>query len=262
MKTLTLNDFYCRLETANSLDDFQALAVGLRDFYGIEHIVYHWISVDGEPFGFGTYTPTWAQRYVEQDYLRIDPVVLGCYQHAQPLDWKRADWSSRQAKEFRKDAIAHGIGRQGFSIPVRGPNGQFAMLSVSDSCDDETWEAFIIKHQRDLILIAFFFNQKALSFNSSRVPEPTRPLSPREVDALTFLAMGYARGQVAEMLSISEHTLRAYIESARFKLGASNTVHAVAKAISEGQIIIGGAARAAEGEWPGRDARLDRDVHH
>lgn len=65
--------------------------------------------------------------------------------------------------------------------------------------------------------------------------------------------MGYSRGQVADLLNISEHTLRAYIESARFKLGALNTTHAVARATSEGLIIIGGAARAAPGGWPGRE---------
>ena len=55
------------------------------------------------------------------------------------------------------------------------------------------------------------------------------------------------------MLSISEHTLRAYIESARFKLGSLNATHAVAHALSEGLIVIGGAARAAAGNWPGRE---------
>ena len=67
--------------------------------------------------------------------------------------------------------------------------------------------------------------------------------------------MGYGRGQVAEMLSISEHTLRAYIESARFKLGALNTTHAVARALTEGLIVVGGAARAAEGGWPGKQPK-------
>ena len=99
---------------------------------------------------------------------------------------------------------------------------------------------------------------KALEFEKNRAPEPTRGLSPREIDALTFLAMGYARGQVADMLSISEHTLRAYIESARFKLGAMNTTHAVARAMVEGLIIVGGSARKAEGDWPGRDQSLRR----
>jgi DNA-binding CsgD family transcriptional regulator len=63
-------------------------------------------------------------------------------------------------------------------------------------------------------------------------------LSPREVDAMTLLAVGYSRAQVADRLSISEHTLRAYVESARFKLGASNTTHAVARALSRGLIVV------------------------
>lgn len=256
--TLTLNDFFRRLETAETLEEVHALSLELRDHYQIDHLVYHWISADGEPYGFGSYPSEWAARYVEKDYLRIDPVVIGCFQSVQPMDWKKLDWSSRPAQSFRRDAVNHGIGNQGYSVPVRGPNGQFAVLSVSHTCDDDVWEAWTMEHQRDLILVAHFLNQRSMEFEQERVPETTRPLSPREVDALTFLAMGYARGQVAEMLSISEHTLRAYIESARFKLGATNTVHAVAKAIADGHIIVGGAARAAEGAWPGREELLTR----
>jgi len=255
--TLTLITFFQQLEAANTRGDLHRLTLELRDHYQIEHIVYHWVSADGEPYGFGSYDPAWAQRYVAMDYLRIDPVVLGCFQGAHPVDWKKLDWSSRRAQDFRKDAVTHGVGTQGYSVPIRGPNGQFALLSVSHTCDDDVWEAFTQQHQRDLILVAYYLNKKAMEFEADRVPETTRPLSPREVDALTFLAMGYARGQVAEMLAISEHTLRAYIESARFKLGASNTVHAVAKAIADGHIIVGGAAPAAAGAWPGRAADFD-----
>lgn len=255
MNRLFLDGFLHKLESARALDEIQELIVSLRDHYKIDHVVYHWVSADGEQYGFGTYAPDWAQRYSEKDYLRVDPVISGCFQRSHPLDWKRLDWSSKPAKAFRLDAIAHGVGNQGYSIPVRGPNGQFALLSVSHTCDDDVWAAFTIEHQRDLLLIAHFLNQKALEFEKNRVPEPVRTLSPREVDALTFLAMGYGRGQVAEMLSISEHTLRAYIESARFKLGASNTIHAVAKALAEGQIVVGGSARGAEGGWPGRQPR-------
>jgi len=262
VKTLTLNDFFRNLEIAETLGDLHELALGLRDHYKIDHLVYHWISADGEPYGFGSYPLEWAQRYVEKDYLRVDPVVMGCYHGAHPVDWKRLDWSTKVARDFRQDAISFGIGNQGYSVPVRGPNGQFALLSVSHTCGDDVWEAFTLEHQRDLILVAYYLNQKALEFETNRVPEVTRPLSPREVDALTFLAMGYARGQVAEMLAISEHTLRAYIASARFKLGAANTMHAVAKAINDGHIIIGGASRAAEGAWPGRDERLERPAQN
>jgi DNA-binding CsgD family transcriptional regulator len=176
--------------------------------------------------------------------------VIGCFQRAHPIDWKRLDWSSKAARAFRADSIAHGVGSQGFSVPIRGPSGQFALFSVSSDRDDAAWAEFTRTHQREVILAGLLINQTALDLASGRMPEPARGLSPRETDALTFLAMGYGRGQVADMLSISEHTLRAYIEGARLKLGALNTVHAVARAVSEGLIVTGGAVRFAKGGWP------------
>lgn len=58
------------------------------------------------------------------------------------------------------------------------------------------------------------------------------------MDAMTLLAIGYSRVQVAVSLSISEHALRPYIGSARFKLGALNTTLAVARALSLGLIVV------------------------
>lgn len=227
-----------KLETASDIAQMQRVAHELRDYLEIDHIVYHWVSGAGDQYGAGTYAPAWVERYVEKDYLRVDPVIQGCYQRFHPVDWKRLDWSGKAARAFQREAIEFGVGNQGYSVPVRGPNGQFALFTASHNCDDDTWAQFTTQKRRDLILIAHAFNQKALEFEPDRQGPTAASLSPREVDAITLLAMGYSRAQVAETLSISEHTLRAYIESARFKLGAQNTVHAVARAISRGLIVI------------------------
>lgn len=226
------------LEHATGVEDLQRLIVALRDHFAVDHMVYHWVNSNGEQYGCGTYSDEWVERYITKDYLKIDPVVSGCYQRFHPVDWKRLDWSSRASRQFQADAIQHGVGNQGFSIPIRGPNGQFAMFTVSDNAADDAWAEFAETNRRDLILIAYYFNQKALEFEPGRTPEPAPALSPREVEAMTFLAIGYSRAQVAQMLAISEHTLRVYIESARFKLGAQNTTHAVARAISRGLIVV------------------------
>ncbi|PSL22220.1 regulatory LuxR family protein [Shimia abyssi] len=226
------------LESAQGLEALQGAIEELREHFSVDHMVYHWVSSSGEQYGCGTYSPIWVQRYLDRNYIRVDPVIIGCYQRFHPVDWKRLDWSSKAAREFQKEAIDHGIGNQGFSIPIRGPNGQFALFSVSHHCDDDTWATFTDANRRDLILIAHEFNQKALELEPGRTPDQQRALSPREVDAMTLIAMGYSRAQVAETLSISEHTLRVYIESARFKLGALNTTHAVAQAMSRGLIVV------------------------
>jgi len=229
------------LEGATELSGLQTAIERLRDHFAVDHMVYHWVSGQGDQYGCGTYSADWVQRYVEKDYLRVDPVIQGCYQRFHPVDWKRLDWSGKAARAFQAEAIEYGVGNQGYSVPVRGPNGQFALFTVSHNCDDASWATFTERHRRDLILIAHYFNHKALELEPDRKPEPAQPLSPREVDAMTLLAMGYSRAQVADTLSISEHTLRVYIESARFKLGAMNTVHAVARALSRGLIVIEGA---------------------
>ena len=226
------------LERADSLEGMQAAAVALRAHYGVAHLVYHWVDSRGDQYGCGTYSDEWKNKYLEENYLRVDPVIIGCFQRFHPVDWKRLDWSSRAAREFGRVAAEYGVGNQGLSIPVRGPNGQFALFTVNDSCDDSAWAEFIEQNRRHLILIAHFFNEKALDLEPGRKPEQQQALSPREVDAMTLLAMGYTRAQVADTLSISENTLRVYIESARFKLGAVNTTHAVARAISRGLIVV------------------------
>lgn len=226
------------LEASDTLDALQEASEQLRDTYKIAHIVYHWVDSAGDQYGCGTYSEAWRTRYLEQNYLRVDPVIMGCYQRFHPVDWKRLDWSSKAARAFLTEAITYGVGNQGFSVPIRGPNGQFALFTVSDNCDDAAWARFTQDNRRNLLLVAHAFNQKALEFEPDRTPDQGQSLSPREVDAMTLLALGYSRAQVAQTLSISEHTLRVYIESARFKLGAMNTTHAVARALSRGLIVV------------------------
>ena len=226
------------LEAADALEALQTATEELCNYYRIKHVVYHWVDSAGDQYGCGTYCDEWRERYLEQQYLRVDPVIAGCFQRFHPVDWKQLDWSAKPAQDFLKEAIRYGVGNQGYSIPVRGPNGQFALFTANHDCSDEEWQLFTEAHRRELILAAHCFNERALSLEPDRVPDQSRALSPREVDAMTFLAMGYSRAQVANTLSISEHTLRVYIESARFKLGALNTTHAVARALSRGLIVV------------------------
>lgn len=226
------------LERATCHNDLQDLVVRLRDLYDVDHVVYHSVNRSGEQYAALTYDADWVERYIAEDYARIDPVVQGCYQRFNPVDWKRLDWSSPKARKFMSEAKEAGVGNQGLSVPIRGPNGQFALFTACAQSSDATWANYIRSHVSDLILIAHFINQKALELDHGTDVLSSAALSPREIDTLSLLAMGYSRPQAADSLSISEHTLRVYIESARHKLGAQNTTHAVAKAIANGLISV------------------------
>lgn len=236
--TANLEALLTCLQNADTLEDFQAATEAVRDHYQVLHCVYHWVNSDGERFGAGTYSGAWVDRYLEMDYLRMDPVLFRCFQRFEPINWKDIDWTTKAAKAMFMDALEYGLGNQGYSIPVHGPQGQFAVFTLNHDCDDDTWLEFVEANSRDLIVLAHEFNKTALSFEhgADGITAPT--LSPRELAAIRCLARGLSRAQASAELGISEHTLRVYIESARHKLGALNTTHAVARALSTGIIIV------------------------
>ncbi|MDT0681762.1 LuxR family transcriptional regulator [Roseicyclus sp. F158] len=224
------------IRSAETVEDLQKATEAVSRHYAVDHFVYHWVNNAGERFGAGTYTAEWVDHYVEQGYLRVDPVILGSLQRADPTNWRDLDWSSKSAKQFRADAIEHGVGNQGLSIPVRGPTGQLAVLTISHNCDDVVWNAFCEENTHDLLILAHEFNLKALEFETVANPAPS--LSSEERDAIACLARGMDMTQAAEELGVSERAIRVRTEGARHKLGALNTTHAVARAISYGLIVV------------------------
>ncbi|MEE4189362.1 MAG: autoinducer binding domain-containing protein [Roseobacter sp.] len=225
------------LEQADTLDKLYRATFLMRDLYEVKNIVYYWVNSVGENYGAGTFTSEWAEHYVERGYNKIDPVVLGCLQRFDPTNWKDLDWSPKAARDFLKDALAHGVGAQGLTIPIRGPNGQYAVFTINDDRDDQEWDEFVREHKRELMIIAYEFNKRGLDFEERGTETTHGKLSPRELSALTYLARGLSRNQAAHHMNISEHTLRVYIESSRHKLGALNTTHAVARALNNGLIV-------------------------
>lgn len=61
-------------------------------------------------------------------------------------------------------------------------------------------------------------------------------LAPREIDVLTLAAQGKMRGEIAEMLFLSEATVKEYLQSACQKLGATNKTQASVLAVLLGLI--------------------------
>lgn len=226
------------LRGVSSHEAFQAATEQVRDHFGVLHAVYHWVNSAGERFGAGTYSSAWVDRYVARDYLRMDPVIFGSFQRFTPVNWKALDWSSKAARAMWRDALAHGLGNQGYTVPVRGPNGQFALFTLNTDASDDAWEAFITANAQPLMILAHEFNRKALELEQGGEAQAAPTLSPRELAAMRCLAQGMTRAQAAAELGISEHTLRVYVESARHKLGALNTTHAVARALATGRIIV------------------------
>ncbi|MCP5072049.1 MAG: LuxR family transcriptional regulator [Rhodobacteraceae bacterium] len=230
--------FLERTAQCSTFEDLYQQVGALRDIFQVNHVIYHSVKRDGEPYALATYGAEWANYYEGEEMYNIDPVVLGAFDRFHPYNWKSLDWERKSARQLMLDAIDGGVGNQGISVPIRGPHGEFALFSLSHHCSDAVWAKFISNYMSDLLLVGHFLHQSARRIEHGSEAQLYATLSPRENDALRLLSAGLNRCSIAEQLKISEHTLRVYIESARHKLGAANTIHAVAKAMSQGLIAL------------------------
>jgi DNA-binding CsgD family transcriptional regulator len=196
-----------------------------------------WWRIKGS-LGASTYNPAWGERYAEQDFMRIDPVVEGAARSFVPINWKELDWSDRRRRQLLREAVDFGVGNQGYTVPIHGPNGQFAIFVLNATCSDQKWEQFIAAQRSAILVISHFFHQKVLDITKVFGDPPPPKLSSRETDVLTHLALGKNRSQIAYDLKISENTLRVYADSARHKLGALNMPHAIAIGVKKGLVKI------------------------
>lgn len=261
--TAAIQRLFESLPPQGSIDELGVVIERIRDVYDVDHVVYHAtclgrsVTLQSEGQGLGrlshgsglwyrdpsalvtsSYPVGWVEHYVNEDYKKIDPVVESATSSFLPYDWKALRWDTKRKQRIISEGVDAGLGNQGYTVPIRGPDGQFALFSINKKCDDSIWERFIEEKKGDLLVVAHFYHQKVLEIEKAFGPPPVTRLSDRERDVLTSIAAGRSRGQVAEKLNISENTVRVYLDSARHKLGALNITHAVAISVQKGLINV------------------------
>jgi len=223
------------LAAAADLDALGGAVALMRDTLRIDHLVYHWVDAPGGQIAAGTYPAAWCARYAAERFDRLDPVVLAAAHSYGLLNWKDLDWSRQHLRDFLAASAEAGLSSQGLTVPIHGPEGEFALLTANHTCPDDRWTAFARARSDQLILVAHAVHHRARDL-LPRVRRGTPVLTRRETDVIRELARGRSRAQAARALRISEHTLRDHLDSLRRKLGARSTTHAVARAVARGLV--------------------------
>ena len=212
----------------------------LRDFAedaGFEFFAY--LNLRGsESFAVSNYPREWQDRYVQMNYLRIDPVVTRA-KHGPPIfRWSAEETrrsNRRDLKQFFRDADQFGI-RSGLSISV--PVGfkdrmVFTLASgdrvVSSDGNPDTVTA--------AVAVAFIHSRLAAATQDAALSSEIH-LSPREAECLRWCAEGKTSEEIGIILSLSTHTVNHYLISATKKLNAVNRMHAITIAIRHGILDI------------------------
>lgn len=208
----------------------------IRDHYGLANIAYVCPALRGccitDPFLALAYSDIWVEHFQGEGYSFVNPVAPVGERSIVPVDWAYLPRFEKRVQRLFTDASEAGGGTQGLTIPVRGPaNGVWALFSVTSYDSHAEWSARRYELMRDMVKVAHFVHQKAYELHVAEAKLELDALTKWEIEALQWAAEGSRLEEIGIMMRISVETVRAHLDSARYKLKALNRTHAITKAI-------------------------------
>jgi DNA-binding CsgD family transcriptional regulator len=181
-----------------------------------------------------TYSKPWQTRYFFRRYVEIDPVIKAGSVAVLPFDWADLEIEAPDAQRFFADAIRHGIGRRGLSIPVRGRKAAHSLVSYTGDMSQQDWLRFKSSNMQYLQQLSALIDSAANI--GSKQPRSDVQLSPREEQCLVWAARGKTHQEIADILGIGSGSVKSHLDSSRHKLHCINVAHAVGVAVASGVI--------------------------
>ena len=209
---------------------------------GLSHVAYAALNLPSikrvRPLVAITYAAEWQKHYEQEGYVNVDPVVRAGLGGVLPVDWSKIRSDDPLVLKFLGEAQEFKIGRAGLSIPIRGKHGEFALFTVTAEVSPPEWQKRLNYLSRELMLLAYQFHDWAIKVEGIGADISLDLLSTREKDCLRWRSQGKTDWEISQLIGISQSTVKFHLENSRTKLGATNTIHAVSKAIVHGLISI------------------------
>jgi len=242
MQTLDLDIFTQMNEDPGSTG--QDLVNFVQFSMGLGHVAFMVLRYPGsvvhqKNYGFSTYPEEWIGYYVRNQLWKIDPAVTLGLKRAAAFDWNETE-DDLKLKKFWEAAKKFGINKQGFTIPLHGPNREACILSVSTSHvidQDHWWRAMRTKMIRDLLPVAHMMQQRA--FNDLGIADYSSPfmhLTGPKRAILYWAANGKTAYETAKILNVTERTVREHREGILKQMNCVSMTQAVAEALRTGLI--------------------------
>lgn len=190
-------------DAVSSIEDETELAGLLRRLtkvLSLRHATIHVVRETGnvtfEPKVVTTYPKAWIERYVDRNYAKIDPIFPLANQMDSGFYWDTLDRTSPIVDAFFKDAQTAGVGRSGFTHPVRIWQSVKVAVSVTSDLEPREFREMFAPFRSDLEylaedLVLAFCELAAQEFPPERTPP----------DQLLRLLYGLAQGRTMRELA-------------------------------------------------------------
>ena len=185
-------------------------------------------------FFFNTFPVAWVRRYRERRYFEIDPIILHARSAREPFRWYDVGALTPLTPEqeaYLQDLRACGM-VDGIAVPVFSAQGTIAYFGLGSSTQA------VRLTSEDMLELQYACSQIHLRFmalHGEVLPEP-KPLSPREREVLTWLTRGKSNSVIANILSVSDHTVDTLVRRVFAKLGVNDRINAALRGVGLGLI--------------------------
>ncbi len=173
------------------------------------------------------YSAAWRQRYVDGDYLRVDPTVAHASRSSKPVIWSDSVFASAPA--LWDDARAHKL-HVGWAQPthdIKGVAGLFTLARERGPISVKELRCNVIR----MTWLAQAAHEVLAQLVDSRPnAAPQVDLTEREREVLRWTADGKTSGEIGDILNVAERTVNFHVNNAMAKLGTSNKTATVLRA--------------------------------
>lgn len=186
--------------------------------------------------------PEFQEQWVDNKLYLVSPIAAACRMTTRPFAWDSAVVTEVvNATQSRPAAAWHltperGIAG-GITVPIHLPRCRTGSVAWCTRDPDVDIEAVLDRHGDILRLAAYrFMDLVYASREDDTTEQKPAQLSERELECLTWVALGRTDAEIAEILHRSPTTARFHVDNAIGKLGARNRTQAVAIASQLGLI--------------------------
>ena len=181
------------------------------------------------PFVKTTCPEQWVNHYLQHNLMRSDPIVRHSLNSKKPFFWSEIKLTNHERLMIQQ-ALSFGLSPFGYSVPTIDVGPYKGLLSINAYKDAASnWDKTVVKDEKSWIKVALKLHQIARKeMNPDK--DYIHNLSRREMECLNLIADGKTYSEVANILDISEHTVRGYFRSLRLKLNCATLAQAVGKA--------------------------------
>lgn len=235
----TVFEYIERVDSHIRIDDLLDDLLQVVGEYGFQHMIYTGLPAGKNSIGMlvktNRFPQDWWDRYVERDYAKRDAVCQQVFSTMSPFAWHDVEdsfASLEDAAMVAGEATEHGLA-DGYIVPVFSRDEWLSAISFGGPAKLE-----LSQKDRGALNLMAVYTSSAIERRQQKRPARGK-LSSREREVLLWTSAGKSCWDVSMILGISEQTVRFHTAQIRTKLNATNTTHAVTRALQQGEITLG-----------------------